>query len=132
MAYEVFTRSNVRTDTPMISLVPDGRIVLNAAANRILTARGIRFVLLLWDSTTHKMALKSAAKTNADAFAISGGSHSASLRATRFLSHVGWSATQRQLLPASWNDNERMFEVMLPPALLKPASSEKPRKHRII
>ena len=133
MAYEVYNRTKVRTDTPTISLVPDGRIVLNSAAVRILTSNGIRFVLLLWDSATHKMALKASAKGNRDAFAVSSGDHSGSLRAKSFLAHVGWDAPVRDTLPAVWNDIDRMFEVMLPPAFLKPASApEKPRKYRVI
>jgi hypothetical protein len=79
------------------------------------------------------MALKASAKTHKDAYAVSVGDHSASLRAKSFLAHIGWSALLRQTLPAVWNDNDKMFEVMLPPAFLKPASApEKPRKIRVI
>jgi hypothetical protein len=133
MAYEVYNRTKVRIDTPTMSIVPDGRIVLNSAAVRILTSSGIRFVLLLWDSATHKMAVKASAKTNRDAFAVSSGDHSGSLRAKSFLAHVGWNAPVRQTLPAAWNESDKMFEVMLPPAFLEPeAATEKPRKTRKI
>ncbi len=60
MAYEVYNRTKVRTDTPTMSLVPDGRIVLNSAAVRILTSGAdmgycalVGFGIAL---STHKMA----------------------------------------------------------------------------
>ena len=46
MAYEVFKRTGVRVEEPALSLVPDGRIALNAAAVRVLTQAGVKSVLL--------------------------------------------------------------------------------------
>jgi hypothetical protein len=133
MAYEVFSRTNFRVDTPAVSIVPAGRIVLNSAATRTLASKGIRFVLLLWDSSSHKMALRASPKANKDCYAVSLGGHSGSVRAKAFFTHIGWNAPRRETLPAVWNENDKMFEVMLPPGFLKPAeASEKPRKiHKI-
>lgn len=116
MAYEVFKRTAVRVEEPSISLVPDGRMALNAAAVRILTRAAIKAVLLLWDKSNNKIALKAAAKGDKNAYAVSivRDSHSGSLRAKSFLGHIGWSAPKRTLLPATWSEKEKMFEITLP------------------
>ena|ERR1700676_3231335 len=116
MSYEVFKRTAARVETPTVSLVPDGRISLNAATCRILAEAGTKFVLLLWDGTNNKMALKAAHKGDKNTYAVSlgPGRHSGSLRAKTFLNHIGWSATKRERLSATWDERERMFEITLP------------------
>ena len=116
MAYEVFKRTTARIDTPTLSLVPDGRISINAAATRVCLHFGIKWVLLLWDAPNHRIALKATQKGDKNAHAVSIGpaSHSGSLRATSFLKYVGWKARKREMIPATWNDKERMFEATLP------------------
>jgi hypothetical protein len=55
------------------------------------------------------------------------------VRAKSFFVHIGWSAPRRETLPAVWNESDKMFEVMLPPAFLQPEGApEKPRKQRVI
>ena len=133
MAYEVFKRTAVRVEQPSLSLVPDGRIAFNAAAVRVLTAAGVKSVLLLWDKTSRKVALKAAAKGEKDCYAVSivKGTYSGSLRAKSFLSHIGWSAPKRTMLPATWNEKEKMFEITLPPeyvgSVSSPGSRRKPK-----
>jgi hypothetical protein len=131
MAYEVFKRTAVRVEEPALSLVPDGRIALNAAAVRVLAGAGVKSVLLLWDRTTNRVALKAASKGDKNAYAVSivRDKHSGSLRAKSFLGHVGWSATKRTMLPANWNQRERMLEVTLPREHIRSATSaDKQRK----
>ncbi len=124
MAYEVFKRTGVRVEEPALSLVPDGRIALNAAAVRVLTQAEVKSVLLLWDKTNNRVALKAAAKGDKNAYAVSivRDSHSGSLRAKSFLGHIGWSAPKRTLLPATWSEKERMFEITLPQEHISSAS----------
>ncbi|MGA2426778.1 MAG: hypothetical protein ABSG07_22480 [Terriglobales bacterium] len=121
MAYEVFKRTGVRVESPALSIVPDGRIAINAAAARCLTERGIKSVVLLWDRTNHKMAIKAAQKGDTDAYAvsISGGKYSGSLRARAFITHIGWSAPKRERIPTTWNEKEKMFELTLPEKFLE-------------
>jgi hypothetical protein len=116
MAYEVFKRTGVRVEEPALSLVPDGRIALNAAAVRVLSEAGVKSVLLLWDKTNNRVALKAATKGDKNAYAVSivRDSHSGSLRARSFFGHIGWSAPKRTLLPATWNAQEKMLEITLP------------------
>ena len=120
MGYEVFTRTGVRVESPTVSLVPDGRITINAAAVRILIQAGVKTVLLLWDKANNRMALKAASRADKSTYAVSiaPGSHSGSLRAKLFLVHIGWNAPNRQTLPAVWDEKEKMFEVSLPSQFL--------------
>jgi hypothetical protein len=116
MAYEVFRRTGVRVEEPTLSLVPDGRIALNAAAVRILAQASVKFVLLLWDSSSRSVALKAATKGDKNAYTVSiaSNTHSGSLRAKSFFDHIGWTAPKRTMLPATWNESEKMFEITLP------------------
>jgi len=116
MAYEVFQRTGVRVDEPTLSITPDGRMVLNAAAARIFEQYTVRFVLLLWDRDNHKVALKAAHKGDKNAYAVSrvSSKHSMSLRAKLFLDHIGWNAPRREILPATWSDRDRRLEIALP------------------
>jgi hypothetical protein len=121
MAYEMFTRSAVRVDTPTVSVVPDGRMALNAATCRVLSNAGIAALTLLWDKSKYKLALKAARKGDPNAFSVSlsPDKHSGSLRAKSFFVHIGWRAPKREMLPAIWNEKERMFEISVPPEHLK-------------
>ena len=120
MAYEKFARTSVRVGTPTLSLVQDGRITVNASACRLLAGAGVKAAVLLWDESTHRIALKAAPKGDRDAFAISmSGLHSGTLRAKSFLTYIGWNAPRRQTIPATWNQSEKMLEAMLPPGFLK-------------
>ena len=62
MAYEVFKRTGARVESPTLSITPEGRATINAAAVRIFVNAGIKSVLLLWDRTSHTLALKAAQK----------------------------------------------------------------------
>ena len=130
MAYEVFRRTGVRVEEPALSLVPDGRIALNAAAVRVLNGAGVKSVLLLWDKTSHRVALKAASKGDKNAYAVSivRDSHSGSLRAKAFLAHIGWSAPKRTMLPAVWNEKEKMFEIILPEEYVTPTTNSDTRR----
>lgn len=125
----------MRVESPALSIVPDGRIMVNAAAVRILITTGIKSVLLLWDRANLKIAVKAAQKADQNAYAVTvvPGGHSGSIRARGFISHIGWKATRRQMLPAVWNERDRMFEVSLPAQHLRseaveiPGTENKPR-----
>jgi hypothetical protein len=116
MAYEVFKRTGARVETPTLSITPDGRMTINAAAVRIAQESRVKSVVLLWDPTNHRLAVKIAKRGDANSYALSiaPSSHSGSLRAKSFLNHIGWKARKRERIPASWNEKERMFEATLP------------------
>jgi hypothetical protein len=114
MAYEIFKRTGARVDTPMLAITPDGRMTINSAAVRISRDSRIEAVLLLWDWTHHRLAIKAAHKGDKDSYALSIASHSGSLRAKSFLGYIGWRARKRVSISMGWNDKERMFEAQLP------------------
>jgi len=122
MAYEVFKTTASKVDSPTLSIVPDGRIAINAAATRVFLDAGIKWVLLLWDAPNHRIALKATQKRdkNAHAVSIAPASYSGSLRAKSFLTYIRWKARKREMIPAVWNEKERMFEATLPPEHLEP------------
>jgi hypothetical protein len=115
MAYEVFKRTVARVDTPTVSIVPNGRIAINAAVVRLFKEVRISSVLLLWDQKNRQMALKATQKNDRNAYAVSfSEGRSGSLRAKSFFSHIGWKARNRERLSAIWNEKELMLEITLP------------------
>src|SRR5260370_1637043 len=117
MAYEVFKRSGARVESPTRSLVPAGRIAINAAAARLFVSLGIKSVLLLWGQVSHKLAIKAAYKGDKNAYAgsITPASHSGSLRAKSFLDYIGWNASKRERIPGTGNKKQKMLEATHPP-----------------
>ena len=130
MAYEVFRRTGVRVEQPTLSLTPDGRIALNAAATRVLIEAQVKTVLLLWDNKNNKVAIKAAPKGDKNAYAVSlvSDKRAGSLRAKAFLSYVGWSAPRREALPAIWNEREKMLEITLPREFVGSRKSRDPKR----
>ena|SRR5712691_6773090 len=129
MPYEVFRRTTVRVEEPTLSLTPGGKIGLNSAAARIFAEAGIKSVLLLWDKVSNKCALKAAPKTDTNAYAVSvqPNKQAGSLTAKSFLNHIGWSTRQRETLPATWNEKEKMLEITLPHEFLSPHKGRDPK-----
>ena len=125
----MFERSDIRVETPALSIVPDGRIAVNTAACRILTRARVKAVLLLWDKANQKVAIKAASRNDKNAYAVSiTGNHSGSIRAKAFVAHIGWNA-QRQMIPATWNEKDRMFEASIPRHFLTPPAAGAQKGH---
>jgi hypothetical protein len=116
MAYEVFARTDVRSTSPALSILPDGRIGLNAPAARVFLEAHVRSVALLWDKANLKIALRAVPKGDKNAYAIFLAKTSGSVRSKQFVAHIGWTATRRVTVPAVWNEKEKMMEASLPPA----------------
>ena len=115
MAYEVYQRSNFRTEEPALSLVPDGRIALNVAATRRMAEAGVKSVLLLWDSQKRKIAIRAAPLGDKNAYVVSYAGHNrATLAAKSFFAYVGWKSGKRQKVRAAWDPKLRMLEASLP------------------
>ena len=121
----MFKRTGGRVGSPAISIVPDGRIALNAASARAFSNAGAKAVFMFWDSSTSKMAMKAAAKGDKNSYAVSlaANLNSGSIRAKSFMEHVGWKAEKREMLPAEWNEKEQMLEIALP-AQIRTASAK--------
>lgn len=76
MAYELYKRTAVRVELPTVSIAPEGRIIFNAAATRILAEAGIRSVILLWDKAECKFALRATSRSDKNGYAVSIGPRS--------------------------------------------------------
>jgi len=70
VAYELFRRSSIRLDTPTLSIVPGGRVAVNAAACRLLLEARVKAVVTLWDEENRKIGVKAAAKGEPNAFTV--------------------------------------------------------------
>ena len=115
MGYEVFKRTGARVETPTLAITPDGRITINAAAVRIARESRVKSVVLLWDWTNHRLAIKMTQTSDRNSYALSlTTGHSGSVRARSFLKYIGWHARKRETIAATWNEGERMFEATLP------------------
>lgn len=115
MAYEAFERTVTRPGSPMLSVLPDGRITFNAAASRLFQAEGVEAVRILWDREKCGVALKASGKSDRNAYSIyfSRG-RSAAISPKAFLAYIGWSARKRYTVPAKWNQRQKMIEAELP------------------
>lgn len=114
MPYEVFQRTAQRVEQPILSIIADGRIALNAASMRLFARLGIRSVLLLWDKSNSKLALKATARNDKNAYSVSASRLSGTIAAKSFFSNIGWNASKRVSLNATWNEKNKMLEVVLP------------------
>ena len=132
MAYEVFQRTSVRVDVPALSIVPGGKVAINAAACRLLTEANITTVVILWDKAKNKMAIKSAPKGEKNSFTITFAAdrHSGSFKAKSFFDHIGWRATERAALTPTWNASEKMLEVVLPAQYV--GAQDRPKRSNFI
>jgi hypothetical protein len=125
MAYETFARPVTRTDNPTLSVLPDGRITLNAASSRLFQGAGIKVVTILWDRSRCGIALRTAAKGDPNAYSIAfSRGRSASISAKAFLSYIGWSARQRQTVPANWDLEHGMLEAEIPSRFVRQVSPD--------
>ena len=120
MAYEVFQRSVARVESPTLSVLPDGRITLNAAASRLFQGAGVKAVRVLWDKSRCAVALQAVKKGDENSYSVyfSRG-RSASISPKAFLGYIGWSSAARQTVPATWESTRKMLEAELPSKFLK-------------
>lgn len=128
MPYKVFERSVTRVETPMISVLPDGRITLNAAASRLFQAEQIKAVKILWDEAKRGIALQAAGKDDPNSYSIFfNRGRSATFSPKAFLNYIGWSSKKRQTIPAKWDPAQKMIEAELPARFVGSGKeSEKP------
>ncbi|MGO8790141.1 MAG: hypothetical protein ACLQVL_22530 [Terriglobia bacterium] len=123
MAYEVFTRKVPRTGTPFLSFSKIGTFAFNQTASRILQKETIEHVLLLWDATANKLAVKTTSnKKDPRAYRIryNDKGNGATFSAKTFLDYVGIDYSERKPLPIEITPNsEYIVEVKIPDELMK-------------
>lgn len=129
MAYEIFTRKIARMGTPTMSFSKIGQIRFNQAAARILQREAIEYVLLLWDSSASKLAIKQTAnKKDQRAYRIrfAEKNNGAGFSAKTFMDHIGIDYTsERRSLQVDINPNaEYVIEFKIPEDFLRKRPSQ--------
>ena len=123
MSYEVFERKTIRKGVPMMSFSKIGQIVFNQAASAILSKETIETVLVLWDKSAKKLALKSTSnKKDARTYIIrfNPNGNGASFSCKTFLDFIGIDQTERRALPVEINTNNEYFvEIAIPDEFFK-------------
>lgn len=121
--YEVFERKTPRLGIPVLSFSRIGQVSFNQSAARILQKETIETILLLWDASEKKLAMKATAnKKDPRAYIIryNDKGNGASFSAKTFLDHAGIDFSQRKAIPININGNGEYFlEVAIPEALFK-------------
>lgn len=112
--YEVFEKKATRSGFPAVSITPAGKLDLNAAAVRKFREAAAENVLLLWDKTHRKIAIRVISKRDTRSFKVSYFRNwGAAISGASFLRFIGWRGTKRVTFPAAWNEEQRMLEFSL-------------------
>lgn len=131
MAYEIFTRKVPRMGNPVLSFSKIGTFSFNQTACRVLQKEAIEHVLLLWDSTANKIAIKSTSnKKDPRAYRIRFNSkgNGASFSAKTFLDYVGIDFSERRSMPVEITPNsEYIVELKIPEEFFKKKQQQHPR-----
>lgn len=134
MAYEIYSKKNVRrTGGPQLAFLRTGRIAFNKAATAILTEQVVELVLLLWDSSARKVAIKPITKKDPRAYKVNVAKrdNTAGFSAKTFLEDIGIDYEKGSLvMPVVWLPEQGIFEVSLADAVVAPQrkSPAKPEK----
>ena len=116
------TRKTPRMGTPTITFSKIGQIAFNQSAARILQKATIESILLLWDSSEGKLALKSTSnKKDVRAYRLrfNEKGNGASFSAKTFLDHAGIDYSERKPITIDINPDVEMFlEVKIPDSLM--------------
>jgi hypothetical protein len=123
MAYEVFTRKVSRMGNPTLSFSNIGTFNFNQTAARTLQKETVEHVLLLWDSTVNKLAIKTTSnKKDPRAYRIryNDKGNGATFSAKTFLDYVGIDYSERKRIPVEITPNsEYVIEIKVPDELFK-------------
>jgi hypothetical protein len=123
MAYEVFTKKVPRMGTPRLSFSKMGQFAFNQPAARIFQKETVEHVLLLWDASANKLAIKSTSnKKDARAYTIryNDRGNGATFSAKTFLDYIGVDISERHTIPIEITPNhEYLVEVKIPADFFK-------------
>lgn len=104
MIFEVFepTRANPERGTPTIRIQSDGRLILNAAAKRLLG--DTTFVQLLWEADTGRIGIKPTVETDPAAFRVAQAPSQAIITSKEFIAEHNLPHGQRMKL--AWDGEQ--------------------------
>jgi hypothetical protein len=123
VSYAVFERKSQRKGVPTLSFSKLGQIVFNQNASAILQKGTIERILLLWDGSAKKLAMKATSNKNdtrAYVIRFNPNGNGASFSAKTFIDHIGVDITERKAIPVDIDaNNEYFLEVGLPEGFFK-------------
>jgi len=121
--YEVFTRKVPRMGNPVMSFTRAGNVVFNTLAARELQKATIDHVLIMWDTESRKIALKSTSnKKDPRAYRVAyrDEGNGAGFSAKTFLDYIGVDYSARRAMDVDINANhELVIEVKVPDEFFK-------------
>jgi hypothetical protein len=127
MPIEWFTRKTPRMGSPVLSFSKIGGITFNQTAARVLQKVPIEHILLGWDHTENKIAMKAIVNKDPRAYRIryNEKGNGASFSAKTFLDHAGIDYSERKAIPIDINPEAEVFlEVKIPDTVLKNKPTE--------
>jgi hypothetical protein len=90
---------------PTLRVVSGGRLILNAAAKRMLN--GTKFVQLLWDPETKRIGLRPSDEGDVAAFRVADAPSQAVITSKSFVTANAIHSTQKMRL--AWDDGGKMW-----------------------
>jgi hypothetical protein len=127
MGYEVFERKVKRAADAAVSLVKQGRLVMNKSAAETFKAVGTDLAFLMWDRENRRIGIRPChKKDDRRAYKVRFGdgrgsdgakpasSVGANINAKTFMDYIGVNYVETKQYPARWNDEEQVLEVDLP------------------
>lgn len=124
MPYEVFTKMTRVETEPKLSIGKKlGRLQFNASAAKILKDMAVDYALLMWDRDNRSVAVKGISKKDNRAYSLrfAKKGNGAGFAAKAFLHHIGYDLSQTRSFPCEWNDEQNMFEFVIPDEAFKVA-----------
>jgi hypothetical protein len=122
MAYETFTKMTRVETEPRLSIGKKlGRLQFNASAAKILSERAMDYALLMWDKENHFVAIKVISKKDPRAYSLrfAKKGNGAGFAAKAFLHHIGYDLSKTRSFDCVWNDEQNMFEFVVPDEAFK-------------
>ncbi len=121
MAYEIFEKKTPRLGTPVMSFSKLGAITFNQTASRQFKKIGAKNILLMWDTESRKLALKTTTdEKDPRSYVIryNDKGNGASFSAKTFLDYAGIDYSQRKPMTIEISsNNEFIVEVNIPDSL---------------
>jgi hypothetical protein len=115
MAWETMTREHARTTKPRVTISKLGRITLNNGAIALFSVKPTK-VLLLWDKTSCKIALKPTENEEDERIYLltaygAKGKSGLGFSAGPFLNYISYDRSKTRAFPAEIAENMLVFSI---------------------
>ena len=123
MRYKVFDRKRHPVGSPTVTFSRLGRMSFNQAATAVMRKLVVEYVVLMWDADSRRCAIKPVNKLDSRSYALNFAKRdsNAGFSAVTFMNHIGWDyKLKTRQFPATWNEEQGMFEVSLDEAEKSP------------